>query len=109
MAEKQMDEDIVFAEMSNLMEQWKQKQITCEEFVAANQALIHKKYNLSIVVDQYEMKIRSKEMIASNEEINETVPDEKSSKQRIIDLSLKYNIFSRHTIFIAIEKTNQCS
>ncbi|CAF4219592.1 unnamed protein product [Rotaria socialis] len=45
MAEKQMDEDIVFAEMSNLMEQWKQKQITCEEFVAANQALIHKKYN----------------------------------------------------------------
>ena len=50
------------------------------------------------------MQSRFKGLMASNEESNETSSDEKTTKQHIIDLSLKYNILSPHTAFIGIEK-----
>ncbi len=42
--------------------------------------------------------------MTSDEKPIETASDEKTTKQRIIDLSLKYNILSPHTAFIGIEK-----
>ena len=48
-------------------------------------------------------------MVASNEEKMEVPSDEETSKQRIIELSLKYNILSPHTAFVGIEKRTDAS
>jgi hypothetical protein len=52
---------------------------------------------------------RFKELVTSNEEKMEVVPDEQTTKQRIIELSLKYNILSPHTAFVGIEKRTNAS
>jgi hypothetical protein len=52
---------------------------------------------------------RFKELATSNEEKMEVVPDEQTTKQRIIELSLKYNILSPHTAFVGIEKRTNAS
>ncbi|CAF4565962.1 unnamed protein product [Rotaria sp. Silwood2] len=48
-------------------------------------------------------------MIASHEEKMEVMSDEHTTKQRIIELSLKYNILSTYTAFIGIEKRTNTS
>ncbi|CAF3985720.1 unnamed protein product, partial [Rotaria sordida] len=52
---------------------------------------------------------RLQNLVASDEEKMEVVPDEQTTKQRIIELSLKYNILSPHTAFIGIEKRTNAS
>ena len=47
---------------------------------------------------------RFQNLVTANEEAVKETPDERTSKQRIIDLSLKYNILSPHTAFVGIEK-----
>lgn len=47
---------------------------------------------------------RFKGLVASDEKSMGISSDEKTTEQRIIDLSLKYNILSPHTAFIGIEK-----
>jgi hypothetical protein len=48
-------------------------------------------------------------MTTSNEEKMEVDSDEKTIKQHIIELSLKYNILSPHTAFVGIEKRTNAS
>ncbi|CAF3046663.1 unnamed protein product [Rotaria sp. Silwood2] len=48
-------------------------------------------------------------MIASDEEKMEVMSDEQTTKQRIIELSLKYNILSPYTAFIGIKKRTNAS
>jgi hypothetical protein len=48
-------------------------------------------------------------MAATKEEKVEEIPDEQTAKQRIIELSLKYNILSPHTAFVGIEKRTNAS
>ncbi|CAF5120667.1 unnamed protein product, partial [Rotaria sp. Silwood1] len=52
---------------------------------------------------------RFQNVIASDEEKMEVVSDEQTTKQRIIELSLKYNILSPHTAFIGVEKRTNAS
>ncbi|CAF4502589.1 unnamed protein product [Rotaria sp. Silwood1] len=52
---------------------------------------------------------RFQNLVASDEEKMEVVPDEQTTKQCIIELSLKYNILSPHTAFIGIEKRTNAS
>ncbi|CAF1234364.1 unnamed protein product [Rotaria sp. Silwood1] len=52
---------------------------------------------------------RFQNLVASDEEKMEVVSDEQTTKQRIIELSLKYNILSPHTAFIGIEKRTNAS
>ncbi|CAF3046675.1 unnamed protein product [Rotaria sp. Silwood2] len=55
------------------------------------------------------IQARFQNMIASDEEKMEVMPDEQATKQRIIELSLKYNILSPYTAFIGIEKRTNTS
>jgi len=55
------------------------------------------------------MQSRFKGLMTSDEKPIETASDEKTTTQRIIDLSLKYNILSPHTAFIGIEKRTNAS
>jgi len=48
-------------------------------------------------------------MVTANEEKMEVDLDEQTTKQRIIELSLKYNILSPHTAFVGIEKRTNAS
>jgi hypothetical protein len=50
------------------------------------------------------LQSRLEKLMTSNEKSVEPILDEKTSKERIIALSLKYNILSPHTAFIGIEK-----
>ncbi len=52
---------------------------------------------------------RFQETATSTEEKMEVVSDEQTTKQRIIELSLKYNILSPHTAFVGIEKRANAS
>ncbi|CAF3817745.1 unnamed protein product [Rotaria sordida] len=52
---------------------------------------------------------RFQNLVGSDEEKMEVVPDEQTTKQRIIELSLKYNILSPHTAFVGIEKRTNAS
>ena len=47
---------------------------------------------------------RFQHLLTANEGAVKETPDERTSKQRIIDLSLKYNILSPHTAFVGVEK-----
>jgi hypothetical protein len=48
-------------------------------------------------------------METSHEETMEVTTDEQTTKQRIVELSLKYNILSPHTAFVGIEKRTNAS
>ncbi|CAF4733939.1 unnamed protein product, partial [Rotaria sp. Silwood2] len=52
---------------------------------------------------------RFQNMVVSDEEKMEVISDEETTKQQIIELSLKYNILSPHTAFIGIEKQTNAS
>jgi hypothetical protein len=55
------------------------------------------------------IQARFKKWATANKEKKEVVPDEQTTKQRIIELSLKYNILSPHTAFVGIEKRPNAS
>jgi hypothetical protein len=52
---------------------------------------------------------RFNDLTTSTEEKKEVILDEQTTKQRIIELSLKYNILSPHTAFVGIEKRTNSS
>jgi hypothetical protein len=55
------------------------------------------------------IQARFKKWATANKEKKEVVPDEQTTKQYIIELSLKYNILSPHTAFVGIEKRTNAS
>ncbi|CAF4099496.1 unnamed protein product [Rotaria sp. Silwood2] len=68
--------------------------------------LQHTKLPLSTIkkVKAGSAQARFQNVVASDAEKMEVSSDEQTTKQRIIELSLKYNILSPHTAFIGIEK-----
>jgi hypothetical protein len=71
--------------------------------------LQHAKLPSTIKPSTGSTQARFQDMATSNEVKMEVVPDKQTTQQRIIELSLKYNILSPHTAFVGIEKRTNAS